>query len=136
MQITGKEGSLSFAYKENGRLCIIDWTDMDVNDATVARVLTTIPLHERLVNDFGKTDKVKITKQPEDLSFERFWNLYAYKVGKIDRCKKLWSALTDAEKSLNLRQIPKYNNWLSGKSIDKAYPSTWLSERRWENEYN
>jgi hypothetical protein len=79
--------------------------------------------------------KVSFHAVPEDLSFERFWNDYGYKVGKKDRVSKLWSAMNEADKSKALLAIPRYKLWLSQRSIEMVYPETFLSQRRWENDY-
>lgn len=79
----------------------------------------------------------KCTVQPieEDLSFESFWERYDLKVGKKDRAKKLWAQLSDLDKHKALKVIPKYNNWLIEKNINKVYPETYLAQRRFENAF-
>jgi len=70
-----------------------------------------------------------------DLSFERFWNLYGYKVGAKDRVKKKWERLPEGEKILALGSIPRYRRFTEQKHIDMTYPETYIDQRRWENEY-
>lgn len=79
----------------------------------------------------------KVTVQPieEDLSFEAFWERYDLKVGKKDRAKKLWTQLPDMDKHQALKAIPRYNMWLIEKGINKVYPETYLSQRRFENAF-
>lgn len=71
---------------------------------------------------------------PKDLSFEFFWKTYGYKVGKIPATRKVWQALSDAEKIEALLFIPKLKRQ---KAIDKTampYPSTYLNGRYWQAE--
>lgn len=72
---------------------------------------------------------------PPDLSFEAAWDLYAYKVGNKERAKRLWNALSEHEKALAMAQIVKYKRWLSTRNQAQAYFTTWLNERRFENQY-
>lgn len=70
-----------------------------------------------------------------DYSFERFWNLYGYKVGNKDRVKKKWDRLPEGEKILALGSIPRYRRFTESKHIEMTYPETYIDQRRWENEY-
>lgn len=70
-----------------------------------------------------------------DYGFERFWNLYGYKVGNKTRVQKKWDRLPESEKILALGAIPKYRRFAEGKKIDLVYPETYIDQRRWENEF-
>ncbi len=77
----------------------------------------------------------KLDEIPPDLSFENVWETYGYKVGKKDRAKRLWEALTDKEKMLCLQAIPRYKAWLAYKNIEMLYLETFLSQKRFLNEF-
>lgn len=87
-------------------------------------------LHQR-----SKHEKVQVFPVPENLSFERFWDEYDHKVGKKVRAHKLWDALSDSDRLNCFKAIPRYKFWLAHKNIEKLYPETFLSQRRWENEF-
>lgn len=70
-----------------------------------------------------------------DLSFENFWNTYNYKVGSKARAEKLWNKLTDAVKLKVFSVLPSYEYFLKIKNQEKAYPTTFLNEERYENEF-
>jgi hypothetical protein len=79
---------------------------------------------------------LKIEPVADDLSFEAFWDKYGYKIGHIKRARKLWDAMTDVEKAKCLASIPRYKAYCaSHPHIQVLYPETYLSQRRWENEY-
>jgi len=86
----------------------------------------------------GKKKDVTITPVAEgEVTFDDFWNLYAYKHGKKDRTKMLWQSMTDIERTLCMAAIPKYKFWLhSQNGMNCLYPQTFLSQRRWENDYS
>jgi len=77
----------------------------------------------------------KVEKVVPDLSFKKFWNDYAHKQGKKARAERLWKQLSLTERAKALAYIKKYDNFLyTNKGIAKAYPETYLSQKRWENE--
>lgn len=79
---------------------------------------------------------IKVTELPEDLSFVRFWETYGYKVGKKEKVIQLWQALSDEDRAKCLIKIPQYQQWLAQKpNMERLYPQTFLSQRRWENEF-
>lgn len=120
----------------DGRVCLISFEHSNLSDLHVAKFLSRFPLHERDLEAWKRREpNITITKQPQDLSFERFWTVYNYKVGKKSKSEKLWNEMTLDERSAALVAVVKYNKWMNSKSIEKAYPETWLSQKRWENEY-
>lgn len=70
-----------------------------------------------------------------DVSFDRFWNLYAYKVGNKARAAKLWNALPDIERILALGAIAAQRRHSESRRTDMPYPETYLAQRRWENQF-
>lgn len=77
-----------------------------------------------------------VKEAPASLSFNDFWNAYAYKVGNKSRAEKLWNILSEPERAAALLAIRKYDGYLAGRpKMEKAYPETWLNQRRWENHY-
>jgi len=73
---------------------------------------------------------------PCDLSFEKFWNAYDYKVGNKQRSHKLWEKMNTQDRIACLESIKHYDRYLQYKrGIEKLYPETYLSQRRWEVEY-
>lgn len=97
-----------------------------------------IPVTEDQCRELPNKSKGRITinRIYEDVSFTRFWESYGYKVGKKERTQKLWSALSPGERSECLQSISRYQRWLSTKNIEKVYPETYLSQKRWENDFS
>lgn len=70
-----------------------------------------------------------------DVTFDRFWNQYAYKVGNKARAVKLWNALPEMERILALGAIAAQRRHSESRRTDMPYPETYLSQRRWENQF-
>lgn len=98
--------------------------------------LSRLPLHEAAMNPKVYDNLLKIEPVSQDLGFDTFWKSYAYKVGNKKRAQRLWEAMTDPERAKAIAAIRKYKLYLASKpNMEQAYPETWLSQRRWENEY-
>lgn len=100
------------------------------------RFLAVVPVTLDEFKAWESNKNFIVQEVPQDLSFEAFWTRYAYKVGKKERAKKIWQAMTDHEHAAALLAIQKYNAYLiNHPTIERAYPETWLSQRRWENSF-
>jgi hypothetical protein len=93
-----------------------------------------VPTVESDIQTF-RHDRIKVTRVAEDVSFDAFWNLFSYKVGKKERAERLWNALREDEKAAAMAAIPKYKGFLANYGTAQAYPETWIGQRRWENEF-
>ncbi len=92
------------------------------------------PFNVGILEHYRKMKNVKVSEVPEDVSFERFWEVYDYKVGKKTRAERLWKALTDTERIKALKHIRIYEQWLAQHpGIEKKYPETFLSQNPWNN---
>lgn len=124
-------------YDESGMLSkvLVEGGDMNARKW----LFTHIPVEQEDLEVFrqffGK--QVSVSEAPTDTSFKAFWDQYAYKVGKIEKVTQMWEALSEADRLACLKSIPKYNRWIAAKAnMEKAYPQTFLSQRRWENEFS
>jgi hypothetical protein len=102
----------------------------------IAWMMKYIPICEPDLSSLDEyKHKFKVMKLEEDISFENFWNEYDYKIGKKQRAEKLFKELSNADKSKCIQKIKAYKFFLLQKNIDKLYPETWISQRRFENEF-
>jgi hypothetical protein len=92
------------------------------------------PYIESLIEPIRKMGRFNIRQVEDDLSFDRFWREYGYKVSK-KKAEKLWQKLTKAQKIKVFLHLPKYEAYLTRKHIEKAYPDTYLRNEKFEDEY-
>lgn len=71
----------------------------------------------------------------QDLSFEKFWNAYGYKVGNKATVEKKWNALKEEDRLLALQGISRQRRHSESHKTDMPYPQTYIDQRRWENEF-
>ena len=91
---------------------------------------TAIPLQNS--GNAIKERKEKEIKEVK-IDFIEFWNLYNKKDGDKNGCIKKWNKLTLAEQQKIISILPNYLKTIKDKQF-QPYPSTWLNQRRWENE--
>ena len=134
---TGKnlEGSLVLKYDLNGVLVEFE-IHAKLNESQIKYLRYYLPFTTAELDEFKKATSLILKEIPEDLSFDRFWNEYNYKRGNKARTEKLWKLLKDNDRAAVFHSIPKYNYFLSCRpNQDKAYPETYLAQKRYENEY-
>ena len=134
--LISKNGNQStFTFNEENLL--IDFkADTGMSTDALTWLLERLPVKLHELQEMAVKLKVELIEVQLDLSFEKFWIEYDYKIGNKARAKKLWEALTDAEKSKVFTAIGKYKRYLKVKtSIEKLYPETFLFQRRFENEF-
>ncbi|MDO7850405.1 hypothetical protein [Hymenobacter convexus] len=84
-------------------------------------------------SSFSPTGRWRAEKKKEDLdSFEKFWNAYGKKVDRA-LCLKRWNALTDADRSAILANVPTYVRNKPDKQFLKN-PANYLAGRCWLDE--
>jgi hypothetical protein len=68
-----------------------------------------------------------------DLSFRKFWDTYAYKVGCLRNIQKKWEKLPETDKIMALGFISRMRMHYEQKGYNFPMPETYLNQRRWEN---
>lgn len=117
-----------------GLLKYIEFSD-GLTDVQYGWFLKNVPHNEAYVANFAQVGNFQVYAV-HSYTFEDFWEMYGYKVGKKERVKKLWENLTEIEQGKCMVSIPKYKRWLNkNEGIAQCYPETYLSQKRWENEY-
>jgi hypothetical protein len=71
----------------------------------------------------------------EVVSFSQFWDRYKYRVNK-QAAIKAWAKLSLVDQMEAYDHIPRYDEYLGATSIAKAHASTYLNQKRWQDEYN
>lgn len=131
----GVAGELTLSYNAEGRLCAFT-CDMEMSDSLLSTTIHRLPILQEDALAVKKAVGWSVSEVPQDLSYEAFWKAYDYKVGDQVRCRKLWKALSDADKSKVLLVIPKYHRWLKlHTSTEQLFPTTFLNQRRFENDF-
>ena len=93
------------------------------------------PFVERIIPEVAKMGFFNIEKGEDDLSFDRFWEEYNYKVSK-KKAEKLYAKISRANRVKIFLHLPKYEAYLKArKGIEKAYPDTYLRNEKWNDEY-
>ncbi len=124
----------SFIFNEAGLLVEFK-ADMSMSTEPHQWLLDRMPVTYTQLTEFATKAKSTVIEVPLDLTFNRFWSEYDYKVGDKGLCERYWKALTDGERVIALQMIPRYNRFLKIKGTDKIYPERYIKKRIFENEF-
>lgn len=136
IQFRNVQGAAILTYDDQDRLEAVDISELYDQQEHREWMWNWFPREMGGLLSQSGNPKITINAILEDLSFDHFWETYGYKIGKKSRCEKLWQQYSDQEKSKCLLSIPRYKYWLANqKGIAQAYPETYLSQKRYENEF-
>lgn len=79
-------------------------------------------------------------EEVEPYPFEVFWDTFNFKKNK-QTAEKAWKKLNNKDRAEAIAKIPNYYAYLEHKRAmgfnqNNLYPSTYLNERRWEDDYS
>ena len=87
---------------------------------------------EQVLN--SKVNKVNIVKKRKlNISFNEFWDLYNYKVGKKEKVMAKWESLKDIDRQDVMDYLPGYIQSKPDKQFRK-HPTTFLNNEGWKDE--
>lgn len=93
-----------------------------------------LPYNEAALDLFkASRANFEVIEVAPDLSFAAFYNAYAYKVGKKVMAENAWKRLSQEDKAAAINYLPRYNSHLRQTGAAKAYPSSYLNNKYWEN---
>jgi hypothetical protein len=132
---TNQAAEALLEYNEDGYLMKYELTPGSFDKLQFAWFFSRFPRTLDLLEKWKewKVANVVIKKVEEDLSFERFYDLYAYKVSKRSRAENIWKAMPNTERSKAIAHIPKYEKLLRETKQNKQYPETFLNAAAWNN---
>ena len=81
----------------------------------------------------NKVNKNTLNKSKTNIEFEKFWDLYNYKVGSKSKVLKKWESLTDLDRNMIMEHLPEYIKSTPDKQFRK-HPATYLNNQSWEDE--
>jgi hypothetical protein len=129
-----------FKYDLNGNLKLFEIEEGDLTDKQMTWLYSNnFPAKESLIvnnwmkhQDYIKHFEVEVS--PADLTFEALWELYDYKVSKLDSIKA-FNKLKQGDIIKCFIEVPYYLKSLQKNAgIGKLHLSTYISKRRFDDE--
>lgn len=126
-----------FQYNLNGVLTAFKILNDEVmSDNQLVWLLRRFPYFEkRILHWKDKVPNIEVTIGEPDISFDKFWDIYNYKVGKANAIKE-WKKLPKTDQIKAIAQIKAYDGFLRRKQTGKVYPERYLKHRRFEDQFN
>ena len=81
----------------------------------------------------SRLDKNTVKQSKTNIEFEKFWDLYNYKVGSKSKVLKKWESLTDLDRGMVMEHLPHYVKSTPDKQFRK-HPATYLNNQGWFDE--
>ena len=81
----------------------------------------------------SKVKNSKVNKNTVNIEFEKFWNLYNYKVGSKSKVLKKWESLNELDRGMIMEHLPHYIKSTPDKQFRK-HPATYLNNQGWFDE--
>lgn len=126
------KGQVTFGYDHNGD--IVFYSNEIADEVVVKWMKRFLPVDEDALEWFKTKVQATIREVPEDLSFDRFWEIYDKKINR-KRAEPLYDKLTDAEKMLAIVKIKAYFDYCQIKKRGVADPEKYLRERYFETDW-
>jgi len=81
----------------------------------------------------SKVNKSKVKESKTNIGFEKFWDLYNYKVGSKNKVLKKWESLNELDRGMIMEHLPHYIKSTPDKQFRK-HPATYLNNQGWFDE--
>jgi len=132
---TKQDANALLEYNDEGFLMKYELTPGTFDKLQFAWFFSRFPRTLELLEKwkFWNVPNVTIKKVEEDLSFDRFYDLYAYKVSGRKDSEKIWNKMSDTERAKAIAHIPKYDMLLFKTGQNKKYPERYLNTAQWNN---
>lgn len=137
-KVKGKEVGLEFLFKYdlNGFLTEFKKNQPLTEEQRLWLYSPKFPETEELMNQWiiHLKKRFEVVKVPADLSFDKLWELYGYKVSKAD-AEKAFKKLKEPDVIKCFLGLKPYEEYLAKNKIAKAHLSRYINGRYFENEY-
>lgn len=130
------EGSFEVGYDFDGVICYFS-SAMTLTKESADWMVRKLPTLESDIKAFAKRSDFTADKIKADMSFEAWWDIWCE--GKIDRARalKVWDRMTLPQKVRAFKVMPAYKRWCARNPYKNSKsPAAWLSERKYENDYD
>jgi hypothetical protein len=98
----------------------------------VANVANATKTKQKPLVSVSDSVSVSVSGSVNDISFERFWNLYDKKLSHKS-CLAKWNKLSDEQKHKIISSLPEFLKAHPDKQF-LPYPLTYLNQQRWNDE--
>jgi predicted DNA-binding protein (MmcQ/YjbR family) len=130
------EGELHYTYNE-AELLIGFKVEGEVDQQRLEHILQHLPTTRQNLESMVKLRQKKGTiktyvELQENISFEKFWETYPRKIGKIET-QRTFAKLKEHERKAALTFVAAYKKQADKDQVAYLYPATYLNKKRWED---
>lgn len=125
-------GQVTFGYNGDGHL--VFFNNEIPEPAVIIWMKRYLPLSETELVEFKSKVHATVVEVPEDLTFDRFWNLYDKKINR-KRAEPLFEKLAEADKMQAIMRIKAYQEYCHYKRRGIADPEKYLRDRFFDTDW-
>lgn len=118
--------------------------NIEINNSTYKKLIHICSNDIKIINEYivkliNEDMKKQYSKEYEEM-FAIFWSEYPNKKGRL-AAEKAWKKINPSDELFNyimnsIRIVKKSEQWTSSGGKYIPHPSTWLNNKRWEDEIN
>ena len=128
------EGAVTFGYNADNRLIYYEnTTSMTIKQ--LDWLLANLPQASTWIGNIKTDSGTRVVEIPEDLSFERFWNLYDKKVNRL-RAEPLFEKLNEAEKFKAIMRVKTYKEYCHLTHRGVSDPEKYIRSKYFETDWD
>lgn len=135
LQFTKQNATVLLEYNQEGMLASAEITTGTFQESHFKHLFKMFPYNLSRLKKWQemKFPNVVIRQTEEDLSFERFYELYDNKFGKKKKSQAIWKQMTNVERAKAIAFIPRYKTHLITSGQNQKYAETYLNQEPWNN---
>lgn len=129
------EGQIEIVFNEN-EISIVDFSKAKLTVEQRDYFLRHVAVCLFDLEAFVKQSRFTCVEADIEITFEMFWDKYAFKVDR-KRAEKIWDKMSKAKKISAFYGIDRYDRYLRRTADwrNKMEPKTYLKNERWEDEW-
>ena len=130
-------GEVELLYGVDSKLVLIDMRNAELTEKQVKYMkdLTPIIFDKDTFKESFKSDSLTVVEENFEVTFDMWYKDYPYKRNR-DRCDKLWSKMSKADRLRAYAGNKAYKRFLAKRPWQTTLdPENYLKNREWLNEY-
>jgi hypothetical protein len=133
----GNEAALIVSYDADGMLQNIEVLTPGLTSQQIRWMVSVVEVNETEISCItAQYPFVKVDEIPMEVSFPIFWEVYGYKVGRL-QAEREWNKLSRADQGRAIMQASRYHQWRKHKNPtpEALHPERYLKNRRFDDEF-
>lgn len=131
------EGEVTVAFKTRGVTAYVDFRGCEAGFKLTHDILKAMPVDAQFMKEWAEENAFALVEVKQEPTFEEFWKLWPEVKANKARALTHWKKLSKKDKQRVIEVQHAYARYVQRHPTKYAkYPDIWLSERKFDNDYN